>query len=237
MPFFPLLLHARNYLLTFLQISAIDLPILQTGVIRLGGQWRDGLTKDVTHLLATSPDSVKYATAMEHQETTKIKVLLPHWIDDATLLGLKLPTAPYEWPDPKVLHSPPSEDEAKKEKAESRSRKLSGAKRAFYKTANWDPDKGGPFPGPVEPLGEKVWRGRKLLLSPSLGLEDERRRALEVVVEAAGGQMLSYTSNNGDGDEDEEIDRVDECDVFVTRWRTGRAFFRVGVLLAVMSPH
>ncbi|KAJ6587006.1 hypothetical protein DFH09DRAFT_1028033 [Mycena vulgaris] len=208
-------------------ISPTDLPHLEAGVKGLGGQWRHGLTKDVTHLFATSPNSDKFAAAMKHQGDTKIKVLLPHWFDDAVRLGYgKLLTAPYEWPDPKVLHPAPSEVEGKKEKTESSSRKLSDTKRAFYKTAIWNPDKAGQFPGPVEPLGEGVWGGRQVLLSPSLGLQGARRRVIEQAVEAAGGLILSYTSNNGDGDEDKAYDLVSTCDVFVTRWRAGQAFFK-----------
>ncbi|KAJ6593982.1 hypothetical protein B0H19DRAFT_920627 [Mycena capillaripes] len=208
-------------------ISATDLPTLEAGINALGGQWRRGLTKDVTHVFATSPDSDEYAIAMKHQETTHIKVLLPHWFDDAMRLGLaNLSTSPYEWPDPKVLHPLPSEEEGKKEKAEKSSRKLSAAKRAFYKTAIWDPDKGGQFPGKAEPAGEEVWGGRKILLSPSLGLDDDKRRVLEDAVETAGGLILYYASDNEDGQEEEENERVSECDVLVTRWRAGRAFFK-----------
>ncbi|KAJ7703113.1 hypothetical protein B0H17DRAFT_1041781 [Mycena rosella] len=208
-------------------VSPTDLICMEAGVKALGGQWRHGLTKDVTHLFATSPDSDKYAAAMRYQEDTKMKVLLPHWFNDAVRLGNgKLLTAPYEWPDPKILHPAPSEVEGKKEKTESSSRKLSDAKRAFYKTAIWNPDKGGQFPGPAEPCDDGVWGGRKVLLSPSLGLEGARRRVLEEAVEAAGGLIVTYTSYNGDGDEDEAYDLASVCDVFVTRWRAGQAFFK-----------
>jgi hypothetical protein len=103
----------------------------------------------------------------------------------------------------------------------------------FYKTAIWNPDKGGPFPGPAEPERE-VWDGRKILLSPSLGLEEDKRRVVEEAVEAAGGLILYISDNN---DEEEENDRVPECDVLVTRWRSGKAFFAVGVLASTATPH
>ncbi|KAJ7178477.1 hypothetical protein C8R43DRAFT_1117863 [Mycena crocata] len=209
-------------------ISAPDLQRLEAGVIGLGGHWRHGLTKDVTHLFATSANSDKYATAMKYQESAKIKIVLPHWFNDTVRLGRgrKLSTIPYEWPDPKILHPVPSEEEARQDKAQRSSRKLSEMKRTFFKTAIWDPDKKGPFPGPVDPQGHAVWGGRKILLSPSLGLEDERRGVLEGAVKAAGGLIISYVSNNGNGCEDEEFDQVSECDVLVTRWRTGKACFK-----------
>jgi hypothetical protein len=164
---------------------------------------------------------------MRYQADTKMKVLLPHWFDDAVRLGSgNLTTTPYEWPDPKVLHPAPSEVEGKKEKTESSSRKLSDTKRAFYKTAIWNPDKGGQFPGPAEPQGEKVWDGRKVLLSHSLGLEGPKRRVIEEAVEAAGGKVLPYVSNDGLGEEEETYELVSECDVLVTRWRAGQAVFK-----------
>ncbi|KAJ6625562.1 BRCT domain-containing protein [Mycena sp. CBHHK59/15] len=225
-------------------VSPYDLSVLRAGVTALGGQWRNGLTKDVTHLLANTPNSVKYATALEHQQKTHIKLLLPHWFDDAVRLGTSmLPTVPYEWPDPTLL-LPPPEVEGKKQKTENTARKLSDEKRAFYKTAIWDPDKGGPFPGPPEPVWDKVWGGRKVLLSPTLGLVGDRRRVVKQAVEAAGGSIIEYASNNGDGDEEEEIERVWECNVLVTRWRTGQAFFKavvegkiVGTLNWLLNVH
>ncbi|KAF7376219.1 hypothetical protein MSAN_00037000 [Mycena sanguinolenta] len=200
-------------------ISPSDLPSLQAGIVALGGRWRRGLSKDVTHLFATSANSEKYATAMHYQPTTHVKVLLPHWFDDAIRLGSgKLSTLPYEWPDPKVLHELPSVEEAKIERSARSSRKPSPSKQMYFKTALWNPETGGPFPGPAEPVA-KVWTGRKILLSSSLGLGDERQRVVEEAVKAAGGRIIS-----SDDEEDEE-DRVSDCDVFVTRWRTGKAFF------------
>src|SRR5258708_40180897 len=81
-----------------------DLEVLSAGITALGGQWRMGLTRDVTHLFALNPDSFKYTTAMHYREETGIRVVLPHWFDDAVRLGMgNLPTKPYEWPDPELL--------------------------------------------------------------------------------------------------------------------------------------
>ncbi|KAJ7647272.1 hypothetical protein FB45DRAFT_892928 [Roridomyces roridus] len=220
-------------------ISAADLAIIETGITSLGGQWRRGLTKDVTHLFATSPDSDKYATVMASPERTQIKVLIPHWFDDALRLGFgaRLPTALYEWPNPKYLHPKPLDSQSKK------ADKLSEFQRVFFKSANWDPELGGPFPAPAEPV-EQIWGRRKILLSPTLGLASDKRSAIEAAVEAGGGVIVPYMSNNGDGDEEEELDNVSECDVFVTRWRSGPAFFKaaregkvVGTLAWIFYVH
>lgn len=51
-----LVLHYAN--LTF-KISPSDLEVLSAGITSLGGQWRTGLTRDVTHLFALHEQSEK----------------------------------------------------------------------------------------------------------------------------------------------------------------------------------
>lgn len=54
-----------------------DTLVLSAGVLSMGGQWRVGLTKDVTHLFAVGPaggeegeEGSKYATAMHFKHAT-----------------------------------------------------------------------------------------------------------------------------------------------------------------------
>ncbi|KAF9480753.1 hypothetical protein BDN70DRAFT_856332 [Pholiota conissans] len=85
-------------------LPTTDLEVISGGITGLGGQWRTGLTKEVTHLFAISPGTSKFSTALHYQADTGIKVLLPHWFDDAVRLGIRdLDTAPYEWPEPIML--------------------------------------------------------------------------------------------------------------------------------------
>src|ERR1700720_1817684 len=81
-----------------LQLPTSDLEILSAGITSLGGQFRMGLTRDVTHLFALSPSSVKYQTALHFRDHTNVKVILPHWFDDSVRLGYAaLETELYEW--------------------------------------------------------------------------------------------------------------------------------------------
>ncbi|KAK7057115.1 hypothetical protein R3P38DRAFT_1161363 [Favolaschia claudopus] len=202
-------------------ISVADQTMIEAGITSLGGQWRHGLSKDVTHLFATNPDSDRYAAAMELRKNSKdhthlMKVLLPHWFDDAFRIGSgKLPTTAYEWPDPKVLHPMSSLEELQTERATTR--RLSTAKHMFFKTAVWNPEKVTPFPGPAAPLGN-IWNGRKILLSLNLGLDNQRRQVVEAAVKQAGGLIVEID------DEDEENEGAVDCDVFITKWRSGEAF-------------
>ncbi|KAF8058683.1 hypothetical protein FPV67DRAFT_1523362 [Lyophyllum atratum] len=219
------------------ELPASDLEVLSAGITALGGQWRTGLTKDVTHLFVISQTSPKYATALHFQEHTQVKVLLPHWFDDAVRLGLAhLDTTPYEWPDPPFLRSLAGNDNEKdtakeREDAVKRAalRKLDSEKKTLYRTAELLTP-GAPLPNGVDPSSQSsgavspkkaknVWQGRRVLLGRSLVLVDGRREAVEAEIQRAGGEIVP----SGEG-RDEEVAAVDSCDVFVTRYRSGKAY-------------
>lgn len=50
----------------FTQLSVADLEVLSAGITALGGQWRTGLTRDVTHLFALRTGSDKVPTSPPH---------------------------------------------------------------------------------------------------------------------------------------------------------------------------
>lgn len=204
--------------------------MLSAGITALGGQWRAGLTRDVTHLFALSPGSNKYETAMHFQEYTKVKVILPHWFDDAVRLGMgTLPTAVYEWPDPKILRALPEgatigEGEDPNGSA-MKMKKLAAEKKALYRTTLWTPG----HEVPVGQVGQSkdIWQGRKILLSPSLELTGGRREAVEAGIRRAKGAIVEFEAKGGDGDREEEVRRLDEADVLITRYRAGAAYAKV----------
>lgn len=195
--------------------------MLSAGITSFGGQWRNGLTKDVTHLFALSPNSDKYRTAMHFKEQTQIKVLLPHWFDDAVKLALAgTDTRPYEWPDPPYLKPPvPGQRSPKKQ------RKLDPDKRALLKTAARSDD------AEIDTSDIKdAWQDRRILLSLSLELTPERRETVNISIKRAKGFVVAYHTNNGVGSPEEEVDKIDECDIFITGYRTGKAYFKVCAL-------
>ena len=236
------------------QLPATDLEVLSAGITALGGQWRVGLTKDVTHLFAMSPSGPKYTTALHYQEQTHIKVLLPHWFDDAVRLGIAaLDTSPYEWPEPVVLNGPAvnvptngvegeDKDKEKEEAIKKATRKLDADKRTLYKTASlWDPND--PLPissepssstsssaSPVDTRTKNIWQGRRVLLSSTLELMGGRREAVEVGIVRAGGAVVYWHAEELEGKKKralKEAEMVEQCDVFVTRFRNGKAYARV----------
>ncbi|KAJ6590014.1 hypothetical protein DFH09DRAFT_1274284 [Mycena vulgaris] len=197
-----------------------DEEVLSVGITSLGGQWRMGLTKDVTHLFAVSTTSEKYCTGMSHRDQTHLKVLVPDWFDNSVVLGLPdLSTETFEWPDPEVLKRRPATPTDLLQVKKLQRNSLSPQKKALYKTASWDPSK------PM--LATKdVWGGRRILLSTTLELTGSRRKIVEDGIRQARGVPVAYTSNAGDGTSAEELRLLDICDVFVTRYRTGATFFK-----------
>ena len=169
-----------------------------------------GLTRDVTHLFALSPSGTKYETAMHFREHTGIKTLLPHWFDDAVRLEYgKLDTAPYEWPNPRVLES--GVDLVLEKERIDNEKELD--RKAMFRGMQSTPgvDGGKDLDG----VENNVWNGRKLMLADSLGLAAGRRGTVEVGIRRAGGFIVHRN--------------VEDADVLVTRYRHGKAYLRVSL--------
>lgn len=229
----------------------------------MGGQWRTGLTKEVTHLFAITSTTPKYTTALHHQAQTGIKIVLPHWYDDVVRLGAaRLSTKPYEWPEPELLRNRGG-TQTKKEVEEAKVKKAMGVeedpmKRSVYTTAIKYTNVGEeevkfPPPPPAShtrnPEVKQVWDGRRILLSRSLLLFGSRREAVEVGIRRAGGEIVRW---DGDEEVDEEgaseakkirnekrrqragADAVELCDIYISRWRRGRAYVRVSTVLSFL---
>lgn len=207
-----------------------------------------------------SPSGPKYTTALHFQDQTRIKVLLPHWFDDAVRIGMAaLDTSPYEWPEPVVLKGPPTpvvggegvdKDKEKEEAIKKATRKVDAEKRALYKTASlWTP--ADPLPMSAEPTSstlsvaspvastKNVWQGRLVLLSSTLELVGGRKEAVEIGITRAGGVVVRWDAEAKEGNKTKarEADMVEQCDVFVTRFRTGKAYARVSELMSIFPPH
>ncbi|TFY62070.1 hypothetical protein EVG20_g6835 [Dentipellis fragilis] len=199
-------------------LSTSDTEVLSAGITALGGQWRPGLTREVTHLFAVATGSDKYNTAMHFQKDTRMKVLVPHWFDDSVRLGIRgLPTATYEWPDPAVLKSGKGVD-ALAESAGTDSRaqsRLSGEKKTLYKTALMASGQ----EGQVARTERDIWRGRRILLSSDLELSDGRKDVVEAGIIRTGGIMLHTDPEN-------EESQMDEADALISRYRWGPLYIK-----------
>lgn len=62
------------------------------------------------------------------------------------------------------------------------------------------------------------------------------RLAIETAIVRAGGFIVEYETNRGEGTKLEEIDLVDQCDVYVTRYRAGRPYIKVRASQSHIAP-
>ncbi|KAJ4483255.1 hypothetical protein J3R30DRAFT_3698036 [Lentinula aciculospora] len=201
-------------------LSPADVEVLSAGISSFGGQWRSGLIKDVTHLFTLGSDTEKYQNAMDYKKDMPITILLPHWFDDVLRLGMgNLDVTPYEWPDPLVLqpHAPSDNLNDRKKK----SHKFEPNKEVLFSTASWNAEAA---TTKIISLTQ-VFGRRRVLLGTSLEL-GERRGAIESFVERADGIIIPLDNIDDDGDMHEEAEKVMDCDIYVTRFRSGTAYYR-----------
>lgn len=210
-----------------LKLPHSDVVVLSGGIGALGGQWRNSLTKDVTHLFTLCSDSEKYQQAIDYKQKgmNDINIVVPHWFDDVMKLGMgTLNVTPYAWPDPVVLQ-PENKDKEKLE-ASKRSHKLDAEKKLLFTTAVWNVDTAASKLTPKEVFGK-----RRVLLSATLEL-GERRKGMEGFVERADGIVVSHEVYDNNEDINEEAAKIDECDIFVCKYRHGAAYYKVSLLHA-----
>ncbi|KAF9506201.1 hypothetical protein BS47DRAFT_1489475 [Hydnum rufescens UP504] len=87
-------------------IPAGDREAIAAGIQSLGGQWRNALTKEVTHLFVLTPGGDKYNSAIHYYNLIgQPYVVTPHWFDDSFKCQRVQPVTQYLFPDPPVLHS------------------------------------------------------------------------------------------------------------------------------------
>ncbi|EIN14740.1 hypothetical protein PUNSTDRAFT_140961 [Punctularia strigosozonata HHB-11173 SS5] len=233
-----------------------DSEILAGGIGALGGHWRNGYARDVTHVFSTGPlydetdedldeDAARdvYRAAMQFKEVTGVKIVTPHWFDDCMKLGIRVSEKEYEWPNPAVLRPrslvhPPHisragttvgdaaevNTTAPTAGREDRPTFAGTSRQRAYFLSVKEGEKG--IAVPQERHITNVWQNRRILLSLTLGLHGERREGIEAEITRSGGRIVTYGLAGGDGCRAEEIDLVDECDVYITRIRSGRAYVK-----------
>ncbi|KIM22220.1 hypothetical protein M408DRAFT_28858 [Serendipita vermifera MAFF 305830] len=200
-----------------------DVETIIAGTRAKGGMYRDGLTRDVTHLLVLSPTGDKYRTARRHAAQTGIKIVLVHWFDDCFKVEHRLPEAPYEEPllqAEQELRQQAGGEERLKSDVPIKPSKIRLPERAqsFYdalKKASTPPPDGSPSKsiGSIRPqLG--VWDERRILLSHSLMLSKDRRATVIREIKRCGGDVIpvDYGKSKAREYRDSDIDATDEPD-------------------------
>ncbi|KAI0699877.1 hypothetical protein C8T65DRAFT_580765 [Cerioporus squamosus] len=202
-------------------LAQSDCELMSAAISALGGQWRTTLTRDVTHLFALAPGGPAYDTAMHFKaQTQQVCVLVPHWFDDTVRLGIRdLPTRYYEWPEPRVFQHRP-EGRTSQEDVDY---EPSPERLLLYETASLSNDE----QKNIRPAPRNVWKGKRLLLGLSLELSDSQKKALHTDIRRQGGEVveLSFSRSLSKAERArDELSKLDDADIFVTRYRSGAAY-------------
>jgi mediator of DNA damage checkpoint protein 1 len=211
----PLLRYSQ--LPTPLQLPAGDKEVIASGILAQGGAWREGLTRDVTHLFVTNTRSEKYLTAMHFRESAHITVVLPHWFDQCWSTQMRLPSEVFQFPDPPYLRgdhdiaSYKAQMLLQKPAAGSHHLESGFDKQAMYGTMQIVDTSS------LALRTRNIWEGRSIMLSPSLELDAQRRESVESRIRQSGGVVFIAQEEN-------ESVVVEEADIFITRFRTGAAY-------------
>lgn len=190
----------HDVVVTFAGLPEGDVENLIAGVIALGGQYSQNLSKLVTHIVTTDDTSKKCQLAMD--KMPHVKMVLPHWFDDCFKLGKMINERPYMFPDPEILRSGLNGTSVRG----AQSPELDGAI-----TVN---PQGEPSPTPPSsPTNSRknlnALMLRKIYLSSDLQISAHLRATLKKLCTHAGAVIVKS---------------VDKADVFIGQYRDGSEY-------------
>lgn len=194
----------KDVCLTVSGLSRGDKEAIYGGAWALGASFSDDLNMFTTHVIAMSdstPECIKASSV------GKIKITLPHWIDDCLKVRRRLDDTDYSFPDPPILRNPPNERAAN--------------------PGEFPPGLGDPVPPPSLPR-EPIFAGRTFYLANDIGplfsgktfyLNDDlqlqhMRQRVRNLIEDLGGQITDDISK--------------EANVYIGQFRDGPEFLSAG---------
>jgi hypothetical protein len=179
----------REIIATVSELPPGDKEAICGGVIAMGGQYSNQLTRMTTHIIALNLDSEKCKQAMAKK--LKVKIVLPHWIDDCLKLGRKIDEKPYEFPDPEILRVDASESMEIPQ----------GPNLKYTHAQSIDSE-----PPRLPRSGHNVFDGKRVLLGQDLELSKRTRLVIEGVIQQTKGKL---------------VDNPEQADVYVGHFRDG----------------
>ncbi|KAK5123189.1 hypothetical protein LTR85_003388 [Meristemomyces frigidus] len=192
----------QDVVLTVAGLPEGDKDAIIAGVMALGGQYSNPLSKLVTHIVASDESHEKVALAQ--QKKLNCKIVLPHWFDDCFRLGKKINEKPYMFPNPPYLQSgvgrPDPEDSVH----------VTGATGAMPKGLP-----SGPLPDtpPSSPSDARknfnAFMGKQVMISADLGLGKHLVETLEALINHGGGTLT---------------DEVEDADIYIGQYRDGEDY-------------
>jgi hypothetical protein len=188
--------YFSDVVLTSATLPEGDKEAIMAGVLALGGQFSNPLTKLCTHIVTTDDSHEKCVIA--RAKGIDCKILLPHWFDVCLKLGKKINEGPYTFPDPeilkhdldklpKVIPSPHLEDASTDQPARAPDISPPPSPSATRKNLN-------------------AFSGKFVFLCADLELSRHLRSTLATIIRGGGGDL---------------IEDVTGADVYVGRYREG----------------
>ncbi|EJD34062.1 BRCT domain-containing protein [Auricularia subglabra TFB-10046 SS5] len=188
-----------------------DEDAARQAITSLGGQWREALTDDVTHLFCLTSNSDQYKKATTEHMHDEIRILLPHWLDDSLTTRRRISYEQYSFPDPPFLSIGANLAHV------MRGSTLAGMctwKTILFSTASLD------YPAERDfEAATNVWHGLRIFLSPSVVISVEQRHAVEAMLRHGGAEIVTTNQPGGS-----DMVAIDTCDILVTRYRDDALF-------------
>jgi hypothetical protein len=188
--------YFQDVVLTSATLPEGDKEAIMAGVLALGGQFSNPLTKLCTHIVTTDESHEKCVIA--RAKGINCKILLPHWFDICLKLGKKINEGPYLFPDPeilkhdldklpKVIPSPHLEDASTDHPVRAPDVSPPSSPSEMRKSLN-------------------AFAGKQVYLCGDLQLSVHLRATLEAIIRQGGGTLTND---------------VTETDVYIGRYREG----------------
>ncbi|CAE6425388.1 unnamed protein product [Rhizoctonia solani] len=210
--------------------TSSDIPLrdsesIAAGIVAFGGQWKEALTSDVTHLFCLSETGPKYAKALNSQgHPLQIQVVVTHWFSDCFKSETLLSTKNYLFPNPPILNPDfnekmvvegAPEDIADDSKMLAQGRLLRAAIGVDLEpgsNSDTQPSSTNKSASSNRVLGDK----RVVFSSRAVQNDPNRDQVYRRRVEQVGGTYISGLSLGGDGVSEETLKNAD---IFITSYR------------------
>ncbi|KAJ4380526.1 regulator of Ty1 Transposition [Didymella sp. IMI 355093] len=173
-----------------------DKVAIQGGVLAMGGQFTEQLSKTVTHLISLDLDDHRCQLAISKR--LNLTIVLPHWFDDCLKVGRRISERPYTLPDPEILNIELSTVPAARTSQQIRD--------ATTPDPLNEPVPQTPSVRSEAPRAIKAFSGKKVKLGEDLNLNSRLKDVIAGMIKNGGGEM---TSN------------VNDADIYVCAYRDG----------------
>ncbi|KAF7722799.1 hypothetical protein EC973_002683 [Apophysomyces ossiformis] len=201
------LLSDSRALFTGIVLPAYDREAIFGGVLAMGGQYREDLVQDVTHLVCLAPDGEKYRRALGEPN---MKIVLPHWVNECFKLRRLVQEEPFQFPDTpylrtthQALSKEGTEAAATQEEEEDAAKNINQQIYPYPESIDYLPT----LPEPSTFLKDQCF-----YLSLDLDISEEFRNALQLQLVNAGATVAN--------------DYDSSVDVVVTQFRSSDSYLR-----------